>query len=407
VIWGGYEDYQASYFSLSNPANFTNPVGWDEAEAANQSGFTPPRITPVVLNGLSVAGDPNDEQGNPDSWNDTLYGAAGTDWIFGGGGRDQIFGGPASDYLDGGDERDEIFGEGGNDIVRGGANDDVVHGDYQYDAGSARYGTEKFYGNEGIDQVYGDGGTDFLFGDWAPAIAYDPAKPAIKTVGQRLWGGEGIDFVYAFAAITLNSPGADLVNEYNLLGDEVHGGPGGDWLYGNLRRDTIYGEEGNEFIHGDYLAGPYLAKNPDANVKGGADRLFGGSDEDQLLGGGGDDELWGGANSDWLEGQKGNDKLYGGGWNDILVLDTRKEYFDEGAPQEVFDGYFGDDPGTVLKDDATDILLIEGTSQNDTIKLGQLDDGRLHVNTGRLNRVPGSLNSEKYWPPGARTRSAR
>jgi hypothetical protein len=47
VIWGGFEDFQASYFSLSNSANFTNPVGWDKAEAANRSGFTPPPITPA------------------------------------------------------------------------------------------------------------------------------------------------------------------------------------------------------------------------------------------------------------------------------------------------------------------------------------------------------------------------
>ena len=83
--------------------------------------------------------------------------------------------------------------------------------------------------------------TNFLFPDWAPEVAFDPAHPAIKTVGQRTWGGDGIDFAYAFAGISVMSDPEELADEYVLLGDEMHGGPGGDWLYGNLRRDSLFG----------------------------------------------------------------------------------------------------------------------------------------------------------------------
>src|SRR5439155_1376730 len=46
IIWGGFEDFAAVHFNLGDPANFTNPIGWDAAELDNPSGFTPPRITP-------------------------------------------------------------------------------------------------------------------------------------------------------------------------------------------------------------------------------------------------------------------------------------------------------------------------------------------------------------------------
>ena len=41
-------------------ANFVNPEGWDLYEAVYPSGFTPPRIAPVVLNYQSIDGDFND-----------------------------------------------------------------------------------------------------------------------------------------------------------------------------------------------------------------------------------------------------------------------------------------------------------------------------------------------------------
>jgi hypothetical protein len=67
----------------------------------------------------------------------------------------------------------------------------------------------------GIDQLY-ETAADFLFPDWAP---WHTTDPDIKTIGQRSWGGDGIDFFYAFTGIGRQSP-AQLANEYNLLGDD-------------------------------------------------------------------------------------------------------------------------------------------------------------------------------------------
>ena len=445
LIWGGEEDYAASFFDRSNPANFTTPPGFDGAEALTPTGYVPPMITPAIANGLSIGSATDDNpttidddprtrdraelgvfgdaftllQANLDvpieDFNDVIQGGEGSDLIFGGGGRDALFGGGGSDYVDGGVERDEVYGEGGDDVVRGGANDDVVHGDYMYALGSSRADVlNPLYGDEGIDQLYGDEGSDFLFGD-AGRNEGTAENPDWVQRGQRLWGGAGIDFLYAFANVGITADPADIAAEVLKWGDELHGGSGGDWLYGNLRRDVMFGDSGNEYIAGDYLAGPQLAQNEFANLIGGADIIHGGTGEDQLLGGGGDDELWGGGDSDWLEGQDGNDTLYGGTGIDIMVLDTRREYFaPDGvgvadtlppidqltASQDTFDGGYGNDARADFADDnATDIMLIEGTNQRDTILIGQLADGRIHVDFRTTNPYTGAAEQWEILAP--------
>ena len=308
-------------------------------------------------------------------------------------------------------------------MVRGGANDDVVHGDYMYELGSSRADVlNPLYGDEGIDQLYGDEGSDFLFGD-AGRNEGSAENPDWVQRGQRLWGGAGIDFLYAFANVGITASPADVAAEVLKWGDELHGGSGGDWLYGNLRRDVMFGDSGNEYIAGDYLAGPQLAQNEFANLIGGADIIHGGTGEDQLLGGGGDDELWGGGDSDWLEGQDGNDTLYGGTGIDIMVLDTRREYFaPDGvgvadtlppidqlmASQDTFDGGYGNDArGDIADDNATDIMLIEGTNQRDTILIGQLADGRIHVDFRTTNPYTGAAEQWQILAPWRAQRRSR
>src|SRR5262249_42091762 len=141
-------------------------------------------------------------------------------------------------------------------------------------------------------------------------------------VGQRLFGGDGSDQLFAYAPDTSTAPTLAGAAASGLLGDQLFGEAGPDWLYGNLPSEVLSGGPGKDNLYGDWLAGPLYALNPNAAVIGSADRLFGNEGEDQLFGGGGDDELWGGADSDWLEGQVGSDTDLGGEGVDILVLDT-------------------------------------------------------------------------------------
>ncbi len=344
VLWGGIVALGREHFDLGDSTLFEKPPGFDEAEALMASGYVLPLlVTPVAVNGLSINGVVEDGD-------DILMGDEGTDWLFGGSNRDSLFGGAGSDYLDAGAGNDAVvLGGAGDDVVRGGGNDDTVSG------------------GSGVDQLYGDDGRDYLYGDQ-------------DTVGQKLHGGGGEDFLYAYAA----GDSSDAL----IQGDHLLGGPGSDFLFGNLRDELLVGGSGNDFLSGDALAGPQYADNPwpafnrtqdSGQPIGSDDLLIGGSGQDQLYGGGGSDELWGGADSDWLEGQDGQDSLRGGSGIDILVVDTNINFDEFG---DALDGHLGNAPGELTPDDnATDVLLIEGTSGDDVIRLrNNVDtDGQLLV----------------------------
>ena len=332
ILFGGVGVFGASSIDRQSPAEFVVPSQWLIAEASHPTGVTAAQLgfdqlMPVIVADASVEGNFGDGQ-------DTVRGSSGRDWLFGGGDSDDLDGEEGGDYVDGGAGNDVLRGNSGNDIVRGGANNDVLHGDAD------------------IDLLLGDSGSDQLFGDRGDASG--------SQLGQRLFGGTGIDFLYAYADTNLSS-------QFNLSGDQLFGGSDGDWLYGNIRREVLVGESGNDTIVGDFLAGPDYAENLNASTFGADDTLRGGSGEDQLFGGGGRDNLRGGADQDRLEGQDGRDLLYGDGGIDMLVLDTHSTYTEFG---DRFDGHFGTgDVESGPDDHATDLMLVEGSTADDVIHL--------------------------------------
>ncbi len=354
AIWGGVQaiEQSAFLFDVSNTAGFDLPPDWTSAEAKTPTSFTPPRIMPKAVFANSL-------DGTADDGDDDLIGGTGIDWIFGGGGDDTLRGDEDSDYLDGGAGDDEVAGGPGDDVLRGGSNRDILHG------------------NDGIDQLYGDSGTDYLYGD-AGRNANLGASQTL--VGQRLWGGDDIDYLYAYASSIQSSAIIGTSGEAAIRGDELHGGSGADWLYGNIRREYLFGEAGNDTILGDWLRGPDYVINSEAAIVGGDDTLYGDSGEDKLYGGGGSDTLWGGFDSDWLEGQDGNDMVYGGSGIDKLKLDTGYTnaagqfffYFD--SANDAFDGHRGNSGIRELDDNATDILVADGTQYRDRMWVSQTNE---------------------------------
>ncbi len=336
VLWGGFAAIALSRLDRSTPAaiaaNFVLPPRWDEVQgrAETATGYVPTRlVTPAALNGLSSEGSPSDGQ-------DTLQGDDGSDLLFGGSEADAIDGGDGDDYVDAGLGNDlDVTGGRGDDVVRGGGGNDAVRG------------------GDGIDQVYGDSGDDLLFGD---------AGRGLDQTGQRLFGGDGRDTLFAYAPTTI----AEAASGDQLLGDA-----GGDTLYGNTRQDILLGGEGNDLLSGDYLAGPLYVPNG-SETNGASDLLLGDAGEDRLVGNGGDDQLWGGAGTDVLDGAAGADTAFGGGGVDLFVL-----YTGPGAASDILDGHgpnaLGDGNGTTADDNATDILVINGTGLNDTILLSETD----------------------------------
>jgi Ca2+-binding RTX toxin-like protein len=366
VLWGGEAAIAPEAFLRDQADFFTYPTNFPGANHSETFGMA--RNVPVFLAGLSLNGRVTDGR-------NSIYGDDGDDWIWGGGLADQLYGGLGDDYIDGGAGNDTIYGGAGNDVIRGGANDDLL------------------YGDEGIDRVFGDSGNDRLFG--GPGIGSGATQ---DLTGQRLFGGDGNDYLYGFsfsASFSTPESRAQLLAEARLDGGELHGGAGNDWIFGSIRSELITGGDGNDTVLADGVWGPSYVTNPFMAYVGGDDVVYGDGGQDKLFGGGGDDELWGGADSDWLEGQGGSDTLYGGSGIDTLVLDTDAEYanplyagFSLGEP-EVFDGHYRNAPEENTPDDnATDILLIEGTHGDDRIFIGQMiyepapsieNDPRLHT----------------------------
>ena len=169
------------------------------------------------------------------------------------------------------------------------------------------------------------------------------------------------------------------------MGDQLFGDDDGDRLYGNQRQELLDGGGGNDLLGGDLLDGPNYAWSVNADTVGADDVLIGGAGEDQLLGGGGDDQLWGGADTDLLEGQQGVDQAYGGAGIDLFVL-----YLANGEHDHL-DGHGDNRPAAsnpVADDHATDILVVDGTSQDDTILISQTTESlpRLRVDHSSLTQ---------------------
>lgn len=339
VIWGGNEHFTRVELLGSEGQGLQLPDGYSIELA--YPGFDPPRIRPTILQNQSLAATIGDGD-------DMLLGQEGTDWIFGDQGNDTIEGGQGADYLDGGAQRDQLSGGAESDILLGGTGDDILRG------------------GAGIDFLYGGADHDQLFGDQGVTIQGEH-----HLFGQLLRGDDGNDQLFAFA------PTGNTVLEAPLWGDRLEGGNGNDRLMGNLRREVLLGGLGDDTLEGDGLSGPFYAANNLAATTGGADVLYGEGGDDRLLGGGGDDVMWGGRGSDYLEGQAGFDSLYGGSDIDFIQLDVDPAYRVWG---DRIDGHFGNQtPGDSDDQGATDILLINGTSGNDTILLSEDSLGRLSI----------------------------
>lgn len=358
VMWGGTAVFGRSRFELSDASLFIVPPDFAAFDLLNPSGYAPPLIVPKETGGSSIDGVPDDGE-------DTINGGADTDWMFGGGMTDDLRGGSGDDYIDGGVGPELIHGDSGDDVVLGGGNDDNLFGD------------------EGIDQLYGGDGNDILRGGAGVTVTADTLNPRFSQAnapeafptsgsahvlnGQRSYGGDGSDEFYAYAHTI------DSAKESVFRGEEMHGGSGNDYFYGNIRREVMSGGPGNDYLHGEYLIGPTYAKNPLADTSGGSDTAYGDGGEDQIYGGGGADVIFGGADTDFIEGQDGRDSMFGGEGIDFLKLDTAANFTQLG---DVFDGHFGNrTKGDAKDDNATDILLIEGSSFSDQILLSEPDVG--------------------------------
>lgn len=227
-----------------------------------------------------------------------------------------------SDYLNGGDGDDLLIGGGGNDILIGGKDGDTLYGGSGNDlliAGNTTKSTEElenilngtstisaadYESDSNKNTLYGGIGNDILIGADSTDILYGGNDDDI------LFGGNGDDIMY----------GDDKNNVYE----------GNDVLVGGNGSDNLYGGKGDDvLIAGDTSLSMASLKNllyDKENINtnafetsaGGNNKLYGGEDNDLLIGDKGNDVLNVGIGNDYLYGGKGNDKLIGGKGIDYL-----------------------------------------------------------------------------------------
>ncbi len=333
------------FFARSISSNFSRPPRWDDSDMTlfAIAGYQPPTTTPVVVSG-GYEGDTADGD-------DKLLGGVGNDVLLGAGGSDTLLGGMGNDYLDAGAGIDtDVHGNEGDDVVRGGSNDDLLHGD------------------DGIDQLMGDDGNDKLYGDASPNLT-----------AQRLLGGAGDDELFAFApAATTNLPtstyttfkGVDGVN-FVTTGEQLFGETGADTLHGSAATsDLLVGGGSEDRIYGDDMTIGYAQLTGlQIQTQGQADLILGDDGDDLLFGGGGNDVMLGGAGNDTFAGQSGKDAHYGGEGIDRFLVPL-----EDGVRQddEIMRGHYGNrTQGDVPDDNSTDILVFQGTDNDDIFRFSQ------------------------------------
>ncbi len=332
-------------FTRSIASNFTLPPRWNDSDMTvfTVAGYQPPTTTPVVVAGGYEGSTADDD--------DQLLGGDGNDILLGAGGSDTLLGGRGNDYIDAGAGLDiDVHGNEGDDIVRGGSNDDIVHGD------------------DGIDQVMGDDGNDKVYGDAATNLA-----------AQRLLGGAGDDVLFAFVpTATTNLPtttytafksidGANFVTN----GEQLFGEGGNDTLHGSsATSDLLVGGGSDDRIYGDDMTIDYVQlTGGQIQTQGQADLILGDDGDDSLFGGGGSDVMLGGPGNDTFAGQSGKDAHYGGEGIDRFLIPL-----EDGIRQddEIMRGHYGNrTQGDVADDNATDILVFQGTDSDDVFRFSQ------------------------------------
>jgi Ca2+-binding RTX toxin-like protein len=256
------------------------------------------------------------------------------------GGVDQITTGSGNDIVIGGRFGDTIIAGDGNNIVIGDSGQITAA-----DTDNSRFGTQAVtvYRIEtmtpkdgGDDNVTTDAGRDFIFGGFAK---------------DTITAGDGHDVVlgdngYADFLINDGNPATlDVVRSTDpLLGgnDVIKAGGGDDIVFGGTGNDEIRGEAGYDILLGDHGLVDYsraanqifLSIYTGATEGGGTDTIYGGSEDDFILGQQGDDTIYGGAGQDditgghnVLSGSDGNDTIYGGDKPGSPLTDLSLEAF--------------------------------------------------------------------------------
>jgi Ca2+-binding RTX toxin-like protein len=250
-----------------------------------------------------LTGNSADNRLSGNAGNDTLAGDAGDDELRGGQGNDILDGGAGDDKLIGGAGADQIDGGDGVDTMDlshfnptlGGVTVDLVAGTAS--GGEVETG-ETFRNIENIVATHYD---DVLTGDHHDNFF------EVRGGADRVDGGEGIDSVLFSGSGSVFDEGLKI----SLAAGTVSGGNSGGSTFTNI--ENVIGGFGGDFIWGD---------SADNMLSGsdGADRIYGGGGNDTLIGGMGAYFSENFAPASGIPGIPANDSLSGGAGADIFVF---------------------------------------------------------------------------------------
>jgi Ca2+-binding RTX toxin-like protein len=308
-----------------------------------------PRTAPVDWTGDDIG-----QQYAGTKFGDHLRGAGGNDTLFGSVGDDVLNGGDGADRLDGGDGWDLATYIDTPDSVIIDLSDNSNNGGAA--AGDVLIGIESLQGTNLGDTLTSVRGADGSGSELHGAGGGDTLKG--QNGGDRLYGEEGDDTLEGGAGgdILNGGIGWDLVTYINTTGQGVTvnlttnqngGAAAGDTL---TDIDSVQGTD-----QGDTLT------SIDRGGGNGAE-LHGAGGNDTLIGKGGGDRLYGEAGDDILEGGAGSDVLNGAsGWDLVTYLGT----IGQGVTVDLSNN--ANNAGGALGDTLTDIEVVQGSNQADTL----------------------------------------
>lgn len=175
----------------------------------------------------------------------TMYGGTGEDYIAGYDGTFVIYGNQGDDYLEAEDSNSTMYGGQGNDylhpeytgnaVVYGNLGEDTI------DSDSSFSGTITAYGGQGQDWIQDfEGASGEFWGNKGADVFTD-----FFNVQGTIMAGEGDDYVGS--TTFLNIPDTDIDDFVGL----IEMGEGDDTVYLDGGTTTIYGNQGEDYIHVD------------------------------------------------------------------------------------------------------------------------------------------------------------
>ncbi len=184
----------------------------------------------------SNGGNGNDRLVGDARVEDVLLGSGGDDDLLGGGGQNELDGGSGDDNLTGGSGGDKLVGGIGDDDLDGGASDDTLDG--------------------GLGQDFMDGGpAGIKAGERHDRVLYSDRTGDVKVDLARTDASQG----------TQANPSLGIPAERDMIVDveDVVGGSGDDFLFGNAFGNQMDGGAGNDAVSG--LAGFDVLVGGDGN----------------------------------------------------------------------------------------------------------------------------------------------